>query len=749
MSENPIHFVNNRSFDQASDTSGTIDIRRIWFIILRRWRILAGAVGIVVSLTIIAILQITPIYTATAQLLIDPRKTNAMKSEAIVSDLTLDMSTIATEVSLIKSFSVARRVVERLKLQDHAQFGRAPAKFSMWTWLFGSNQPDNSEITSENSTSEPTAALSISPALRALIRQVESGIDVRRVGNTYFIEVSYSHFDPKITAVLANAVTQSYLDEQLEARYQAAQHAAGWLSERVAALRVQLENSERALAEHRAKYNLVNKQAGTLADQQAAEINSQLVSARAQTVDKKAKFDQAQKILDGGASIESIAAVVDSPSIAALRTREADVVRQEADLLTRYGPEHPAILKIRAEHTDLNRQIKREVARVVQTLKTDYEFAQKKEQSLEGSLQELTSGQNLNDRPILRLRELERDAQSNRTLYETLLARFKEAEQQTSLDSAQSRIVAPAFIPISPSYPNKIRFLLLAVVGGIAVGSGAIYLLEYLENGFTSAEQIEQALHLPVLAIIPRLSENDRMIDGRIAPIPEYTIIRPQSRYGESIRSVRVSTQMSNVDKPPRLILVTSALPAEGKTTTALSMAFSAAASARQRVLLIDGDLRAKSVSKQFNLLDKTGLTDVLTEREKSDRAFFPTDVPNLTILPAGSHTGHPPDILGSERMCAFLQYLLELYDVIYLDAPPLLPVIDSVVLSRFVDKILLIVNWRQTPRNIVVRALQLIDTSKEKISGIVLNGANLDQLTSYDPYNTYYHKKYGTYYSQ
>ena len=257
-----------------------------------------------------------------------------------------------------------------------------------------------------------------------VIEQVRKGINARRVATTYFIEIR-SHSDSELSAKLANAVAKSYLDEQIEARYQAAQRASMWLRNRVSGLGVQLEASERALAEHRAKFNLAKQQDGTLADQQAVDINTQLVAARAQTVEKKAKFDQVRHILDDGGGIDGVAAVMDLPSTAALRLQEAVLTREEANLLTRYGPKHPAIVKIRAEHADINRQIEREVGRVVEMLKTDYELALRREQSLNNNLRELTGGQNLDEQPIIRLRELERDAQSNRTLYETTLARLR------------------------------------------------------------------------------------------------------------------------------------------------------------------------------------------------------------------------------------------------------------------------------------------------------------------------------------
>jgi exopolysaccharide transport family protein len=709
-----------------------------------------------VSLALVTVwlIQTKPVYTATAQLLIDPRKERVLGDEAVSRDLMLDASAIATEVSLVQSFTVAKRVVERLKLDTHPMFGAAPERFRFSTWLgslvsglLGTHDGSLETKQGPSSTEDGEASVDLPPAMATSIAEVQDGTAVRRIGATYFIEIAYSHADAELAARLANAIAEAYLVEQLEARYQAARRAATWLSERVAVLRGQLEASERALAEHRAVHNLVKAQAGTLAEQQAAEINTQLVAARAQTVEKKAKFDQAQRILDGGAGIETVAGVMDSPVIAGLRTQDADLARQEADQLTRYGPEHPSIVKIRAERADLRRQISREVGRVVQTLKTDYEFALKKEQSLEASIQELT-GADRNDQAVIRLRELERDAQSNKVLYESLLSRFKEAEQQTSLQSAESRVIAPALRPKVPSFPSKSRFMILGLLAGLMLGVGAAFLLEHVESGFATIEQVEQALQLPVLAMVPQLSSRERSIDNQVVPIPEYVALKPLSRFGESIRTVRVSTQMSNIDAPPKLVLVTSAIPGEGKTTIVLSLAASAAA-ASQRVLLIDCDLRHPSTSKHFNLHEGPGLTDLLLGQVPPERVFLRGTLPTMTVLPAGTTTRHPPDILASERLRALLQTVRKNYDVVLIDCPPLTPVIDGSLLSKLVDKVVFVLRWRTTPRDIVVRALQVIDSPRQKLAGIVVNNAQLGVLKNYAPYYSYYHKKYQKYYAQ
>lgn len=472
------------------------------------------------------------------------------------------------------------------------------------------------------------------------------------------------------------------------------------------------------------------------------------MAARAETVQKKARYEQATKIMEGGAGIENVAAIMDSPVIAGLRAQDAAIARTEADLLTRYGPEHPQIVKTRAERADVRRQIRAEVGRVVQTLKTDYDFALQKEKSLEQSIEELTGADQRNNSAVIKLRELERQAQSNRLVYDTLLTRFKEAEQQTSLQTAKSRVIAPALKPGTPRYPPTQRFLILALLGGLGLGIGVAFLLEYLENGFTTIEQVEAALKIPVLSMVPMISDRERAIDGKMVTIPDYVGLKPISRFGEAIRSVRVSMQMSNIDVPPKMFMVTSSIPSEGKTTLTLSLAVSAAVSG-QRVLLLDGDLRHPSSSKYFNMHEGMGLTDLLTGKAQPENVFVRTPHAGLTFLPAGTTTRHPPDVLGSERFKSLMIALRKNYDIVMIDAPPLTPVINSAILANVVDKVIFVVKWRTTPVGVVERALQILDNPRDKLAGIILNHTQLDIAATYAPYYSYYHKSYQKYYQQ
>lgn len=740
----PPHASRPTPVEWASDG---FDIWAIWSLFLRRWPVVVAALAVALTMAFVWLIQTTPLYTANAQILLDPRRKNPLPGESLVAELQLmDYSAVETEIKLISSFAVANRAVERLKLTRNPNFNIQSSP-GLWSALkdvaslFWASPEDGEEV------SEPSPKDGPSQSELAATARVQEGMAVKRVETTYFIDVSFTHPDPDVAALVANGIADAYLVEQLEARYLSSKRSADWLGERTAKLRQQLEVAETAVAEHRAKYNLMSPKSGSISEQQATEINAQLVAARAHTVEKKVLYEQASRLLSGSAKLDSVAAVMQSPIISALRQQEADIARQEADLMTRYGPEHPNVLKIKAESRDLRRQVNSEVSRVVANLKSDLEFATSKERSLETTIKELTGAENRNDGAVIRLRELEREAGATKTLYETLLTRFKEAEQQQSLASPESRVVAPAAAPGGPSFPDKRRVLMVATVLGLALGIGLSLLLEHFERGFSTVEQAETALKLPVLAIVPRITPAECKIGDTVVNVPEIVLRKPLSRFGESIRSARVGIQLSDVDRTPKVILVTSSVPSEGKTTVALSLAYSAAM-ANLKVLLIDCDLRHPSTTMHFDLLKSAGLTDFLAEKKAAQQSFFRGPTPGLTLLPAGSTTLHPPDLLGSLKFKQLLATVQNAYDLVIIDAPPVTPVIDSVLLSKVVDKVVLVVNWRSTPQEVVQRTLSALRDPRPNIAGIIFNNAELGSMSRYSGYYNYYSKSYDKYYT-
>ena len=718
-------------------------------LVRRRWRVVVGGALIITVLGVIYLMVATPRYTATAEVILNTGERNLVDPESDSSAALRDRSSVATEVAIIKSVGVASRAAEQTGLAKSIAQAKAQDEevFSFFADVFGTSAQSQVSASAETKPDRQSDLRKLDRAERAAVSQIIGSLQVRRKVPSYIIEISYTDADAVSAAQIANAVAEAYLVEQLEARYTASKRAAQWLSERVAEVRRDLDAAERAVAQHRFKFKLGEADQGTLVQQQIAGINENLVAARAKTVEKRTNYEYAKGVLEGDGNIASIEEVTESPIIGNLRDQEQNVQRRLADLSSTYGPKHPKIVNARAELSDVERQIKNEMARIVETLESEYQAARKREQSLEESLQELTES-DMSDAAVRELRRLEREVVATRSLYESLLVRSKKAQQQSALSIPDARIVTSAEEPKAPSFPNKTRILLLTLMGGLAVGFCGAFLLEYAENGFMTMEQAESILGLPVLAMLPNLNKDNIGGDGEEQSIPDYFVSNPLSRFGEGVRSVRVNTEMSDIDNPPRLVLVTSTAEAEGKSTLAICYAYSAAM-AGKRVLLIDCDLRRAQTTEHFKLRGEVGLTDLISGQADKKQVFRRGELKNLIIVPAGTPNKHPPDLLASKRMLDFITELREVFDAIIIDSPPASLVVDSSILMRMADKAVFVVRWRETPREVVQRAVMSLAEDTRKISGVVLNRVENATVSSYAGYSSYTNTGYDGYYSE
>ena len=506
-----------------------------------------------------------------------------------------------------------------------------------------------------------------------------------------------------------------------------------------------MRQSEEAVAEYRRQNNLMamgSESKATISEKQLFDLNEKLVTARAETGEKRAKYEQAVQLTQHGGNIQAIPEVVRSATITDLRRQQAEVARREADLRAHYGDQHPLVISARAERRDVERAISAEVQRILLNLKNDYDVAKAHEESLQSSLKQVSGESGLDSSVGVRLRELERLNAANKTLFETFLDRAKLTQEQSSFEEREARVISPATKPGSPSSPKKALMIGLAGVVGLLLGSGGAFALDKLSAGFMSAREIEEKLAVPVLSSVAVVSEKARRVDNKLLDPTRYLVARPLSRYAESIRTARVGTQMADIDRPAKVVLITSSTPQEGKTTLAQSLAFSALR-ARQKVLLIDGDLRHPSLSKYFGAEQKGGLVDYLTGATRLEDLMVYSDV--IALMPAGAETINPPDLLGSEKMRRFIEEQRAHFDYIVIDSPPVGPVIDAKVLSNFVDKVIFVVRWQVTPRELVAQSLDHF-VRERKLAGVILNLIEEEKAPQHGAYVHYgdeYYRKY------
>ena len=704
---------------------------------LFRSLILATA-AVVAAIAFVVVLAITPRYTATAQVLLDPHKEKVFGAESIIPEFSLDSGNVDSQISVIRSINLLRRVVEKTNLIRDPEFGlpAAPGLFNLFkSW-------------SSSGDEKPAAASSdaIPPDVLRSIGRLREALEVQRVQRTYVISVAVTSEDAVKAAFLANAIADAYVVDQLNARYDAAKRASVWLAERMESMRAEVRQSEEAVANFRRTHNLLTTNSETkltITEQQLSELNAKLVSARAETAEKRAKYQQAQQIQDQRGNLQAIPDVVRSTVVSQLRAQQSQAASRTAELVARYSDNHPLVINSRAELRDVERSIAAEVARIITNLKNDYDVAKAREDSLQKSIVQMSGADGIDNEISIQLRELERANTANKTLFENFLSRGKLTQEQSTMQEREARVISPASKPGAPSFPKKGLVMALALVVGTLLGIGGSVALDMLNAGFSSGRQVEEKLGLPVLASIPLLREPDRTINGVVVDPATYTAHKPLSRYAESVRALRMGVQMADVDHPAKVIMVTSTVPKEGKSTLCISLAFSAI-KAGKRVVIIDGDLRHPSVSKHFGLERQHGLVDLLLGVVTPDQAIVSRD--DLTIIPAGSKSQNPPDLLGSARMQNLIEKLREVYDYILVDTPPVGPVIDARVTMQLADKVIYVVRWQSTTRELVGQTIKELDADR-KLAGIVLSAVDETKTPRYGPYSYYSGAHYKSYY--
>lgn len=715
-------------------------------------RTLRRRLGVVVGLTIglttlaiVAVFLVTPSFTGQALVLINTQKTQVVDFEAVMSGLPADSATVDSEVEILKSRSIATRVIEKLGLVTDSEFNAELAAPSLKNWINPLTWIKTLLAASDESLSDAEKQQ------RTLNTVVDTFLDRERVvrrGLTYVIEVNFSSTDRQKAARIANAVADTYVLDQLEAKFDATKQANEWLSKRLDGLRQQVQEAERAVEIYRSANGLDGIEGSTINEQQLSELNAQLILARADFAEKQAKYGRARQITGSGGSIESVVDVLQSKTISDLRQREAELARQQADLSSKYGPRHPAIVNVEAQRRDLDRQIGAEVQRIIGSIQNEAAVSQSRVMALESSLHELQSKAGQNNQALVQLRELTREAAANRAVYESFLGRFKETSQQQDLQTSDARVISLATPPAEPSYPRKSIVGAVALVLSLLIGVGTALLLERFDNGLTTTADIEQSLGMACLGSIPQIPVEMDSNGQRVEP-PRYVLLKPLSAFSESLRSLRSALSLSNVDNPPKLILFTSALPNEGKTTTAISFA-RAAAHAGISTLLIDCDLRHPSVHKAFNATTpKVGLIELLANRTSLEQVLQTDEASGLSWLPVASGAANPPDILGSAQMRHLLTNMRAKYDIVILDTAPVLPVADSRVLSKLVDKVVFVTRWNQTPRDAAQSAVKELRNFNADIAGAILTVVDTAKQAKYGYGDGgYYYRRYSRYYA-
>lgn len=748
------HSGAGRSYEAVDDdTLLEIDPAAILRTLRKHLGVIAALTFGITALVMVAVYQITPIYTGTVTVLLDRQKMQVLDMQSVMSGLPPDSTTVDSEVKVLQSRGLIRRVVEGQNLLEDPAFNSSLREESSWSWLnpgqwIAAVLPESGNTQGEAGETDGEPVVSPERQMEAAIDAVLSRTTIERVDNTYIIGISFDSPDPAKAARIANAIADAYLLDQLEAKFDATKQANEWLSSRLDDLRRQVADSERAVEIYRSEHNLEEASGVTVTEQQLSELNAQLILAKTSLAEARAKYERARQIRSQGGNIESVADVLQSGTISGLRQKQAELAREKANLSAKYGPRHPAIVNIEAQQSDIASQIGAEVSRIVESLRNNVSIAETRVGALQTSLNEIKGDKGTDNQALIQLRELEREASANRAVYESFLNRFKETTEQQGLQTPDTRILSRAVPPRSPSYPPKVFVGVLTFFLALLLAIGVALLLEYMDDGLQTSRDIEQKLGLVTLASLPQVP-NEKGPDRKTMSALDYLIAKPLSAFSESLRSLRSALQLSNVDNPPKVILFTSPLPSEGKTTTAASFARAAAASGL-KVILIDCDLRHPSVHRTFNIpRPEEGLVELMAERLDPSAVIVKDTKSELDLLPVAMGTANPPDVLASSQMKLLLQRFRDEYDLVVIDSAPVLPVADSRVLARMVDETVFVIRWNSTPRDAALAAIKELRQYDAKIAGAVLTVVDTAKQAKYGYGDGgYYYASYSKYYA-
>ncbi|RAK52643.1 GumC family protein [Phenylobacterium deserti] len=726
----------------AGLVGGQLDLRRLWLAFRRRLRLFLAVAGAVFLAAILLTLSATPKYTATANVMLDTRQENVTNVEQVLSGLPADSSVVDTEVEILKSRQLAERVVTALKLDRDPEFNSAVAKPTGLkavaggiAALFGAKAPSQVALSPIEQQKQH----------ERIVDNVLGGLSIKRAGLTYIINVSYESTSPQKAAQIANKFAELYLLEQLEAKFDATQQATGWLNTRLSELRGQVLADEAAVQQYKIANNLLSASGTNLTESEISNYNQSLTQAQAQVAEDQARLNTARAQLARGSTGEDVGEALSSPVIAKLREQRVEVSARVADLQGRYGERHPEMLKAKRELADIDSQISGEIQRIISNLEAKVQVARQRAGAIGGSLGGAKGTLAANNRAMVGLNELQRKADASRTLYESYLNRYKETSTQQGIEQSDARVVSKAKIPTNQSAPKVPLNLALGLLLALGAGVGAVTLVEMLDSGLTTAEDVERRLESSYLGAVPLLAT---VAEGSNLDPIDYVVAKPLSSFSESFRSLRTSVAYARLGEPVKIVAVTSSLPGEGKTTTSMCLARTAAIQGL-RVIIVDCDLRRRSVNRLLKAEPAIGLLEVLSGDVPLQQATVVDEASGAHVLPLAKSSYTPKDVFGTAAMDRLLQALRAQYDLVVLDTAPVLPVADTRVLAPKADAVVFLTRWRKTPQHAVESAFRLFQGTGAHIAGVALTQMDMKAQTKYgygDP--GYYYAEYKKYYA-
>ncbi|MFP6844234.1 MAG: polysaccharide biosynthesis tyrosine autokinase [Thalassolituus sp.] len=713
-----------------------IDLTHYWHVIRRQMRKIMALSVIATIVAVLVALVMTPIYRATATLLIESEEAKILSIEEVYGLSGQSSEYFLTQFEILKSRELAKRVVLQLGLVDNPEFNpyhEANGKsFSLREFILGAKEP-------------PTA----DEVLAKTIENFWQAISIEPVRKTQLVKISVESQSPELAYTAANAVAEGYIESQMEARVGLTQQAAVWLSDRLGGLKDKLSESERKLQTYREQNDLVDIEGvNTLVAKETDQITERLIEARSRRLELEGTYRQLQSLAEQTyESLSSLPSILNNPLVVKLRENETNAELKVSELSKRYGPLHPRMIAAQSDLDAVRDSVFTQMKRIANGIENDFLVAKSKENSLQSALNSTKARIRDMNRTEFELNDYVREVRANRGLYETFFNRISETSVTGDLQTANARVIDPAVLPKVPIKPNKKLIVVLALVVSAMFGIALAFLLDALDATVKNAEDVDRKLGVSLLGIVPLIASGKR--NKKIDPNKlDATLVRAfvegsDHGFQESIRTLRTSLTLASLENKAQVMLFTSSVPGEGKTTTSTNLA--EAFGQMEKVVLIDADMRRPTVARKLNMPPNSrGLSNAVAYPETLDDCIHHVADLGIDVIPAGPIPPNPLELLASKNFSTLLETLKGRYDRIIIDSAPTHAVSDATYLSTLVDGVVYVVKADETKDKLITSGIARLRDSNARVLGVLLNQMDVEKEARYGGHYSGYYDGYG-----
>jgi polysaccharide biosynthesis transport protein len=713
-----------------------IDLGRLFRAVMRyKWGIM-GLAFVITLATGLVVFSMEPVYKAAATIVLESEEANVVSVEQVYTLGTGNYEYSQTQFEILKSRSLAERVVRRLKLYQHPAFKpkqQAEQKpwyyFDLKSLLPAREKKPPVQLTEEEKQQQ---------LIQAITGAVAGGLTVSPVEYSFIVHLGYESTDRQLAAQIVNTIAEEFINSNLENRLSGTLQATDWLSERLEELKINLGESEQALQDFREREGLVSVEGVTgLGGNELKILSQRLEDARKARIEAQNIMEDVQGMTNASTEqLMTVPAVLQHQLIRELTKEQSNAERKVAELGKRYGPKHPKMISAQADLTTADEELGREVRKVVSGISREYDIALRNEQQLQATWESSKTELQDFNRKEFQLLELQRDVETNRQLHDIFFTRIKSVSETGGFEKPHARLLDRAMVPTSPFKPNKKRNVILGFILGTILGCGIAILLDILDNTVKSPDDVQDKLRSPLLGSLPKMKTDKA---GEFEQIWQ----QPRSHFAEAVRTIRTGVVLSGLDNPANIIVVTSTVPGEGKSTTVLNLG--AALGQMENTLVIGGDLRRPSLAKKCGLQpNHPGLSNFVSDTASLEDCIEKVEALGIYVMPAGLIPPNPLEMISSKKFAKALEDLKLRFDRIVIDSAPVQAVSDALILASYADSVIYVVKADATSATQAQKGIASIVASNEPLTGVVLNQFDASKAGKY--YGSKYYQ-YGNYY--